>query len=278
MRALVPTHRISSPANADALRNQPDATGQLLAPLLDLAAKSDNLIAGSVGEFVAAGELYRIPRVLFMGPKGGGDTIRLAIFATICGDELEGAQALIEFLHEVDRAPALAKGYHIHAYPVCNPAGFADGSRNNASGVDLAGQFWRGSEEPEVYYLEREMGVHQFQGVISLHEIDSFHFHARTLSSILNESVVQPALNAARRFLPERTHVSDENVATRPNSFQSVPEGLLTRTDELPRSPFEINFGIPLRAPRNTRIQGAIAALKAILDCYRSLQAMRQNI
>jgi hypothetical protein len=40
------------------------------------------------------------------------------------------------------------------------------GTRCNAAGHDLSAHFWNGSDQPEAYYLEREMGVHLFQGVI----------------------------------------------------------------------------------------------------------------
>lgn len=276
MRALVPIHRISSPANAEGLRNQTDATGRFLAPLLDLAENSDYLVAGSVGAFIADGELFRIPRALFMGPKGGGDTIRVAIFAAIHGNEIEGTEALIELLHELSRTPAVAKGYHIYAYPVCNPSGLAAGTRNNVSGVDLTGEFWRRSDQPEVYYLEREMGVHQFQGVISLHNTDGTDFGAQTRSSILDEALVQPALRAARQFLSEPD--SQENAISWPHASHSMPAGFLTATDELLHTPFEINFGIPVRAPKLSRIQGTAVALMTILESYRILQATRQNI
>ena len=278
MRAVVPIRHISPPANAEGLRKQTDATGRLLAPLLVLAESSDHLVAGSVGAFIADGELFRIPRVLFVGPKGGGDTVRLAIFGAVHGNEIEGAEVLIEFLHELSRTPAAAKGYHIYAYPVCNPSGLVTGTRNNISGVDLTGEFWRSSDQPEVYYLEREMGVHQFHGVISLHNTYGTDFTARTWSSILDDALVQPALAAARRFLPEPVQDSHEDASSWPNASGSIPAGFLTATDELLHAPFEINFGIPVRAPKPLRIQGTVVALVTILESYRILQATRQNI
>jgi hypothetical protein len=52
MRALQPTQLISSPLNAEALSDQPNATQRLLKPLLDLVGNSENLIGGSVGQFL----------------------------------------------------------------------------------------------------------------------------------------------------------------------------------------------------------------------------------
>jgi hypothetical protein len=159
MRAFKPAQLISSPLNAESLSDQPNATQRLLQPLLDLVENSDYLIGGSVGQFLVEQNLFQIPRFIFMGPTGGGDTIRLGIFAGLHGDDPEGAEALVELLQELEVAPQVARGFHIYAYPICNPIRFAARTRSNAAGDDLAGQFWSGSSQPEVYYLERELGV-----------------------------------------------------------------------------------------------------------------------
>ena len=40
----------------------------------------------------AVARAYELPRYLFIGPKGGDDTIRVGLFAGIHGDEPEGVQ------------------------------------------------------------------------------------------------------------------------------------------------------------------------------------------
>jgi murein peptide amidase A len=64
---------------------------ELLAPLEKIAASSPNLIANHGASFELAGEVYEVPRYLFVGPKGGDKPIRVGIFAAIHGDEPEGA-------------------------------------------------------------------------------------------------------------------------------------------------------------------------------------------
>jgi protein MpaA len=276
MRAVIPSQRISAPTNALALAEQGGKIEQLLAPLLQLADGSDYLIASSVGKFATGNGAFQVPRFILMGPQGGGDTVRLGLFAAIHGDDWEGAEALVEFLLELESSPQAAKGYHIHAYPICNPTGFAAGTRNNASGEDIATHFWNGSPQPEAYYLEREMGVHRFQGVISLQSVPAGdHFSASTRSSILKTEVVRPALEATRRFL---TGSPQSNAADEINTAAVKPSGFLTATDELEPAPFEINFGIPRYAPRPSQIHGTISALKTILNSYRTLLAIRQDL
>ena len=279
MRAFQPAQLISSPLNAEALSNQPNATQLLMKPLLDLVENSDYLIGGSVGQFLVEQILFQIPRFIFLGPTGGGDTIRLGIFAGLHGDDPEGATALVELLQELEVAPQTARGFHIYAYPICNPIGFAARTQSNAAGQDLAEQFWRGSSKPEVYYLERELGVLRFHGVISLQtQNHSGGFLVDTKSAVLNRALAQPAIQATQRFLPGSILKTESDIGSpRAPSKTSLPD-FLTVTDELDPSPFELLVGIPKHAPQPSQIHGTVGALKSILDSYRSLLSIGQNL
>jgi hypothetical protein len=281
MRAVIPAYRTHSPVVPGTYREEVGPAQRLLAPLFRLAENSDSIIAGSVGEFNVRDKLYQIPRFIFMGPKGGGDTIRVGIFAAIHGDETEGTETIMALFQDLEKRPSTAKGYHIYAYPVCNPAGFDAATRHNARGQDLAAQFWRGSKQPEVYYLERELGVHHFVGVISLHTCNhapSHGFFGLTRNSILNAMLVQPALEAARQFiLPDSENHPDQSAPSR-EGFRSMCADFLTRSRELNPAPFEINFETPRLASKISQIQGTVAALKVILESYRTLIATQQDI
>ena len=108
-----------------------------------------------------------------------------------------------EWLQELEAAPHLARGVHLHVYPLCNPSGFAAGTRLNAADEDLAAQFWQRSSQPEVYYLERELGVHRFHGVISVTTKNlPGGFLVQTNSRVLSPVLTLPAIQASQRFLP----------------------------------------------------------------------------
>lgn len=279
LRASQPARLTSSPLNAEALRAQPNGTRRLLKPLLDLAEKSDYLVGGSVGQFVVQESVFQIPRFIFMGPAGGGDTIRVGIFAGLHVNDPEGAEALVAFLKELESAPQVARGCHIYAYPECNPVGFAARTRGHAAGEDLAGHFWRGSARPEVYYLEREMGVLKFHGVISLRtKRECTGFLVETQSPVLNQALAQPAIQAARRFLPGKLTGRDPDAGTLPVRPDAALPDFLTVTEELNPAPFELHIGIPEQAPRPSQIHGTVGALKSILDSYRGLLAIGQNL
>lgn len=271
MKAVPPPRRIVVPLNAKALQDQKKPIQSLLNPLLDLAKNSDYLIAGSAGEFEAGAGIFQIPRFIFMGPGGGGDTVRMGIFAAIHGDEPEGAEALVKFLQELERDSQAARGYHLYVYPLCNPTGFMARTRNNVSNKDLSKDFWQGSSQPEVYYLEREMGVLRFQGVISVHtQSHSKSFSLNVNNAILSDALAKPAIQATQRFL------SDGDLP--PTSSRVVQKDFLTRECELNPVPFEIHLGIPRRAPKPCQINGTVEALKATLDSYRTLLSIGQNI
>ncbi len=272
MRASLPSKQVSAPLSVDALCHQSDIIQHLLEPLLDLAGKSNYLVGGSAGEFAINKKVFQIPRFIFMGPAGGGDTIRLGIFAAFHGDEPVGAAALVEFLQELEKEPQLARGYHIYAYPICNPTGFIARTHDNISREDLTGHFWRGSSQPEIYYLEREMGVLRFQGVLSLQTAkDANSFNVTTGSVILNRALAEPAAQAADEFYSKNVIKSSAKRDTNSPNF-------LTATDELDPVPFELHLEIPGQVSNSHKINGTIGALKSILDSYRGLMSIGQNL
>ncbi len=246
---------------------------------MDLTGKSDYLVGGSAGEFAINKKVFQIPRFIFMGPAGGGDTIRLGIFAGFHGDEPDDAAALVEFLQELEREPQLARGYHIYVYPICNPTGFTAQTRNNLSGKDLTGQFWRGSSRPEIYYLEREMGVLRFQGVISLQTDDEANgFTGNTGSAVLNRALVEPAIQVADKFCSQAASRITSETGTLLTRSRNLSPNFLTATDELDPAPFELQIKIPGQVSKPCKIKGCIGGLKSILDSYRSLQSIGQNL
>lgn len=261
MRAIVPIN--SSLPRPLAELGASTRLEESLAPLQDLAGNSLSITASAIGEIATKEGKLPFPRFVFLGPKGGGDTIRVGIFAALHGNDFEGPGIVAGFFRALEMTPGLANGFHLYAYPICNPAGFAQGSRHNHHGEDLPRHLWRGSRQVEAYYLEREIGVHQFHGVISLHggadgEI-SYHLNGRP-NSVLHDALAKPALDAA--FSMARFTVKP---------FERG--GFLTNTTELWPAPFEMNWRIPRSLPNV-----AVAVLFSILDSYRTLLALRQNI
>jgi hypothetical protein len=239
----------------------------LLAPLDLLAANSPNLIANHKARFEFDGRTYSLPRYLFIGPSGGDEPIRIGIFATLGGDEPDGAHALARFLRLLDSHAEVATGYCLFIYPVCNPTGFEDGTNQARGGRDLIGDFWKDSLHPEVRLLQTEILFHSFHGAIALRThaaINGFRGLAR--GATLTRHLVEPALQAAENFLPV-----DKGVESAGQGILSAPSGIRPR-------PFEIVLQSPLNAPEFLKECAFVTALHTILAEYRKFIAYARNL
>jgi protein MpaA len=255
------------------------ALDRLLATLDQLAENSEHLFKKSFGCFASRGLSYTMPRYLFLGPKGGGETIRIGIFATIHGDEPEGALALTRFLAALEKNPEIAEGYCLFIYPVCNPTGFEDNTRQARSGKDLNREFWKGSGEPEVRLLETELWTHAFDGIITLHADDTSNgLYGFVAGAVLSENLLEPALREAEKYLPRNRQRHIDGFAARNGIVADCYEGVLKAPRELKRPPFEITLETPQKAPLHRQVEAFAAALQTILIEYRYLMAIAQNI
>jgi len=252
---------------------------RLLSQLDQIADSSDHLIKKTFGQFESNGQSYNLPRYLFLGPKGGGDVIRIGIFATIHGDEPEGALALSRFVVALEKNPELAKGYCLFLYPVCNPTGFEDNTRHSRSGKDLNREFWNNSAEPEVRLLETELWTHGFDGIITLHADDTSNgLYGYVAGSVLSENLIEPALREAEQFLPRNTGSQIDGFDAENGIISQGYRGVLRGPWKLVRPPFEITLETPQKAPLHRQVEAFSAALQTILVEYRYLMAIAQNI
>jgi len=252
---------------------------RVLAPLEQLAESSPHFISKSLGHFDSAGKSYRLPRYVYLGPKGGGDTVRIGIFATIHGDEPEGALALARFVAALEKNPEIAKGYALFIYPVCNPTGFEDNTRPARSGKDLNREFWKQSTEPEVRYLESEIYLHALDGVITLHTDDtSDGTYGFATGAVLSENLLEPALREAEQFLPRNKRRVIDGFQAKRGIITDGYQGMLTALPGQPRPPFEITLETPQKAPLHRQVEAFSTALQTILVEYRYLIAIAQNI
>jgi hypothetical protein len=255
------------------------AVDRLLAPLDQFAEQSPHFLSKSLGRIESAGQPYTVPRYVYLGPKGGGDTIRIGLFATIHGDEPEGALALTRFVGELEKNREIAKGFALFLYPVCNPTGFEDNTRHSRTGRDLNREFWQETTEPEIRHLESEICLHAFDGIITLHSDDtSDGLYGFVSGAVLSENLLEPALREAGQFLPRnRRRVIDGFRARRGIITDGYP-GVLKSVPGLPRPPFEITLETPQKAPLHRQVEAVTAALRTILVEYRYLIAIAQNI
>jgi hypothetical protein len=252
---------------------------RLLAPLEELADSSPRMISKSLRQFDSAGRSYRLPRYVYLGPRGGGDRIRIGIFATIHGDEPEGGLAIARFVAALEQNPEVAKDYALFLYPVCNPTGFEDRTRHSRNGKDLNREFWRQSAEPEVRFLESEIYLHAFDGIITLHSDDTSEgLYGFVSGDVLSENLLEPALREAGRVLPRDLRPVIDGFAAQRGIITEGYRGVLASLPDVARPPFEITFETPQKAPLDAQIEAFSTVLQTILVEYRYLMAMGQNI
>jgi len=252
----------------------------LVDDLRERSIGSDHLFYSEIGSFCHDGTPYALPRFLFLGPGADDSPVRIAIFAGIHGDEPETTEAALEFLRRLSENPERARGYQLFVYPVCNPTGLEDGTRHSRGGVDLNREFWQASRQPEVYYLERELGVLAFQGVISLHADDTADgVYAFVRGATLTEALARPAIAAAEKYLPRATGEVIDNFPARDALIcNHCYDGILTHPAELRPVPFEIIFETPNLAPSHLQVEATVAALDRILEEYRPFLAIGQGL
>lgn len=250
---------------------------------LDSATGSPHFVRRPGLRFERDGESLELPRYQFVGPRGGGDAMHIGIFATIHGDEPESGLGLLRFLQELVSCPDAAKGFVIHAYPVCNPTGFADATRHARSGKDLNREFWCDSNEPEVRLLETELQRHRFHGIVSLHCDDTSHGLYGFLSgwqpsAVLSASLLEPALRASEEFLPRNFDSEIDGFHAREGVLASCYDGVLRAPADATQAPFEITFETPQRAAVARQVEAFNAALLTILAEYHQLLAHAPNL
>lgn len=251
----------------------------LLAPLNQLAQSSPNLLAQSIGTFTVEGEIYDLPRYVFVGPKGGDEPIRIGLFAAIHGDEPATAYALVQFLTLLDRHPELAAGYCLFVYPVCNPTGFEDDTRSSRHGKDLNREFWLNTSEPEVRMLEKELTQHSFHGIVSLHADDTSHgLYGFVRGSTLTKHLIEPALKAAELILPRNQNAIIDGFNADNGIIKEGYPGILSAPPRNRPKPFEIILETPHAAPQYQQEHALVVALQQILNEYRKLVAYAPNL
>ncbi len=270
-----PTALILPPASP-----QGHGLAEMLTPLIEATHATEFLRYQPSPVFSRLGREYVVPHFVFDGPRAGGETVRLSLFAGIHGDEPEGAWTLAALLGELLDRPQLAAGYQLHVYPVCNPTGFAAGTRESAAGLDLNREFWRQSAEPEVRWLEQELLAQHPQGIISLHGDDTATgIYVYVRGAVFTETLARPMLAAAGRFLPLDTRATIDGFCNHQGLLHDCFTGVLAAPPAgLDPQPFELIFETPRECPAVLQVQAGVAGLLAVFASYFGFQSYQADI
>lgn len=236
-------------------------------------------MANYEARFESHGQTYKLPRYIFIGPRGGDAPICLGIFAAIHGDEPEGAYALVRFIQFLEQHPEAASGYLLSIYPVCNPTGFEDNTHHSRTGTDLNHEFWKNSTQPEIRLLQAELVSRSFHGIISLHTDNTGEgFHGSVRGATLTRHLIEPALAAAELFLPRDERLSIGGFAARNGVVRDDSDGVLSAPPKVRPRPFEIALATSKAPPAYLKECAFVAALQTILTEYRKFIAYAPNL
>ncbi|GEP42289.1 succinylglutamate desuccinylase/aspartoacylase domain-containing protein [Brevifollis gellanilyticus] len=219
-----------------------------------------------------------IPKIVSK-PLKKGFGFKFGIFAGIHGDEEAGILATQQLIRWASEKPEELGDFELHFFPVCNPTGRNLGTRHNQSDLDLNREFWYGSLEPEVMYLESELRRERYDGIISLHsDTDSDGCYGFVSGALLSEQLLKPALEAADAHLPRNSEHLIDGFLAKDGIIKEGYLGILSAPPEQEVKPLEIVFETPGLAPMHRQVAATVDAVKAILARYRLLQAYAPNI
>lgn len=259
-----------APATASTVNRAQPLTA-LLAAFRQLSARHPELLGQTLG---AVGDPARdggpLVRHTWRGPRGGGDRLKLALFAGIHGDEPAGGWALLDFAAALLAEPALGEGFEFVFYPCLNPVGLNRGTRFNAAGLDLNREFWKGSAQPEVRLVERELANETFDGIIALHADDTSHgLYGYARGRLLAEELLRPALAAAAEVIPANHDPIIDGFRAEFGLIRDCFCGVLAAPPEQRPQPFEIIFETPALAPLAAQRAATVRALHTVTATYR---------
>lgn len=252
---------------------------ELLLPLFVQVGTSEFLRADSLGFWRSGEDRHWLSRFVFQRTQTVKPRIEVGIFAGLHGDELAGILGLIDFVKHLDKSPMLGRDYRLWIYPLCNPGGYADGTRHLRSGRDLNREFWKFSTEPEIALLEQELRRRQFDGIISLHTDDTSHgVYGFVRGATLTKHLLQPALAAAEAALPVNKENRIDGFHAVEGIIETAYDGILSAPPGTRPAPFEIILETPHRSPLDLQRRAFVLALESILSEYRRMISFAANI
>jgi hypothetical protein len=252
-----------------------------LAHLLSLMDRcsSPKVFSKRIHRFSSGKIHYELPVYSSSDRRPGAETLKVGVFAGIHGDESGGTYALARFAQLVERNPGFARGYALSLFPVANPSGFEYGISTTRRGKDLNRLFWRGSLEPEIRILEREINDSRFNGLISLHVNRNSHgMFGYASGGTLARNLLKPALEAASQYLPVNGESIIDGLPARNGIVSEIHPGALSAPPQVRPRPFEITIEVPAQAPQYLQENGMITALVVVLTEYRNLISYGANL
>lgn len=243
----------------------PETTAaSLLSPLFE--AESPSLVAHSEAVSIR-GEYYEIPKLLFLGERGGGTPIRVGLFAGFDAGRLETVAAVARLILQMELCPTLARDYAVFGYPVVNAPGFGP---DRVSPAVLQGRWASKQEDADARFFRGELARAAHHIIIQLRSSGvNTTFSATTRSDLLAQEVVAPALRSLSPIVPvapDPVRVLADNAHARHADHAA---GRLIPNPSRQPWPFEVELYAPAAAQVEARAAALYLATLQILRGYR---------
>jgi hypothetical protein len=252
------------------------AAGALLEILFEASSGSASLMGIRHGAHVGGCD-FDIPKFMLLGARGGGQPIRIGLFAGIEDHgALDGMAAIARLLILAELSPALMRDYAIFAYPLVNVFEY----RNPHQPIEsFDRRFANERVDGDVRFLRTELRKWHFDGMLTLRTNPRAEsFRATVRSQLLASEVIQPALDVVKKAVP----VSSRPIKVRPSDMRTrladYAEGRLTPPPELRPYPFEVELFAPGAASQELRIRSLFVAVHEILVNYRRMLSHAPNL
>ena len=240
------------------------------------SSRSESLMSVRHGAQVGGCD-FDIPKFMLLGARGGGQPIRVALFAGIEDrGALDGMAAITRLLIQAELDPALVRDYAIFAYPLVNVFEYK-APRRQIEPFDrrLANERVDG----DVRFFRTELRKWHFDGMLTLRtDPRAESFRATVRSQLLASEVIQPALDVVKKAVP----VGSRPIKVRPSDMRTRladhAEGRLTPPPEIRPYPFEVELFAPGAASQELRIRSLFVAAHEILVNYRGMLSHAPNL
>jgi hypothetical protein len=127
--------------------------------------------------------------------------------------------------------------------------------------------------------LQAELISRSFQGIISLHTDDtSDGFYGFVGGATLTKNLIEPALQAAEKFLPRDERPVIDGFRARNGIIRDCYDGILSAPPKVRPRPFEIILETPQTPPAYLKEVAFVVALKTILLEYNKFIAYAPNL
>lgn len=234
-----------------------DSIQKHLSPVFAQACHSESLLV-SRHTVMIEGHLRDIPRLMLLGQRGGGKSIRIAIFAGFEDAGVDGIEASTQLLLKLNRQLSLAKDFALFVYPTVNLRAF--GTRAT-SWQDFERAFRYSPADEEAQFYKSEFRTWHFDGLLALRTNPcASHFQTTAYSDVIAREVAVPAAAAT---LDANNSVS---VQARSLSFGSFKPDKTTRPQ-----PFALEITSPTSMAFETRVNTFVTEILEALHAYRRL-------